>query len=466
MDIPTVFNVSTYGETKPFNDTTSLKRVRIFYKGENRNSTYISEEFAEYLLSSLPYTPVKGIFDESGDDFKDHGKRRSEGRIYGVVPESHNFAWEDHEDESGIIRTYACADVLIYSALYPEAEKIPGKGQSMELHRPSIQGDWVTINGKRLYAYTKAAFLGLQVLGDKVEPCFEGSEFFSLYKELVKKLKGGKEGMPNFKLSDGQKAEKIFMLLNPNYNEEGGWMFDVSLIEVYDEYALVFDYEQSKYFRVSYIKNDETDTVELGEKVEVFRIDVTESEKNALEKLRSANEDTYEKVDEVFANAANKITELEGSLAEEQEKVEVVKNEYEAKLQEAQNEKATELTAKEQEFAAQLQTKESALEQLSQQLEGLKNYKLQIENQEKQNIINQFSSVLSQEVIDEFNNKLGDYTVVELKKDMALKAFEAGVFNQNSQTNDNKVPGYKINDDSQLSGAAKIIAKYKKNGGR
>jgi hypothetical protein len=44
------------------------------------------------------------------------------------VPECNNFAWEQHLDEDGIERTYACTDVLLFTALYPEASDIVGKG--------------------------------------------------------------------------------------------------------------------------------------------------------------------------------------------------------------------------------------------------------------------------------------------------------------------------------------------------
>jgi hypothetical protein len=60
-----------------FNEISSKGRARIFYKGKNRNGTYITDEFAEKLVSTLPYTPVKGIWDEEKSDFLDHGTSRT-----------------------------------------------------------------------------------------------------------------------------------------------------------------------------------------------------------------------------------------------------------------------------------------------------------------------------------------------------------------------------------------------------
>ena len=60
----TNFEVKVYGTITPYSSTISRARVRIFYTGVNRNATYISEEFADKLLSTIPYAPIKGIFDE------------------------------------------------------------------------------------------------------------------------------------------------------------------------------------------------------------------------------------------------------------------------------------------------------------------------------------------------------------------------------------------------------------------
>lgn len=181
-DIP----VTVYGNLEKYNNVISKGRCRIFYKGANRNGTFITDEFADKLLSTIAYAPVKGIFEDDEDDYTDHGEKRSEGRIYGVVPADYNLAWEPHVDEGGVERIYACVDVLIYTELYSEASRIFGKSQSMELYRKSIKGDWQIKDGKRYYVFEDACFLGLQVLGDRVEPCFEGATFFSLYQSLIK----------------------------------------------------------------------------------------------------------------------------------------------------------------------------------------------------------------------------------------------------------------------------------------
>ena len=51
-------DVTLYGNAEEITPTLSKCRVRIFYKGLNRNRTYISDDFANQLIASLPYTPV------------------------------------------------------------------------------------------------------------------------------------------------------------------------------------------------------------------------------------------------------------------------------------------------------------------------------------------------------------------------------------------------------------------------
>ena len=58
------FPVTVYGNLEKYNETISKGRCRIFYKYGNRNGTNITDEFAEKLLSTIPYAPVKGIYEE------------------------------------------------------------------------------------------------------------------------------------------------------------------------------------------------------------------------------------------------------------------------------------------------------------------------------------------------------------------------------------------------------------------
>lgn len=168
----------------PFQITPEITkaRLKIFYKGLNRNGGFITDEFAEKLLTSLPYAPVVGIYNDLTKEFGGHDRNRNTAKIYGVVPQDPNVTWEDNLDKDGIMRTYACCDVYLYTGRYDAARQIVGKQHSMELNEKTIRGDWQVIDeyGTEAYVYTDARFIGLSVLGDNKEPCFEGSAFFEL----------------------------------------------------------------------------------------------------------------------------------------------------------------------------------------------------------------------------------------------------------------------------------------------
>ena len=453
-DIIKEFPVTIYGNLKELNPVLSKARCRIFYKYENRNGTYITDEFAQKLISSLPYTPVKGIYDNFDEDYTDHGLKRDLGRIYGIVPENPNFSWEKHLDEDEIEREYACCDVYIFTALYEEASQIVGKSQSMELYQPSIKGDWAIINGKKLFKFEDGCFLGLQILGDDVEPCFEGAAFFTFYNDLknaIKKLerysldsniKGGKSEMTklNFKLSDSQKHDAIWVLLNDKYTEESNWEITYTILDIYDDYALVYSYEAGSYERVYYTKNDETDSVELGARKKCYVIDITEEENTALEALRAFNGGTYEKIDENI---------------QEINTIKQQNSEFSIKIEEINNTVST-LKTERDTSVENYNNAQAQISTLTNELETLKDYKNSVETQEKEQVIASYSELLNNEILDSYKSKISEYSsATELDKELAyeLKKTNLEVFT--------KTPQY-LPKDTPNTGIEAILAKYKK----
>ena len=455
------FPITVYGNLTKYSDTISKGRCRIFYKYANRNGTYITDEFAEKLLSTIPYTPVKGIYDNFDEDYTDHGNKRSLGRIYGIVPENPNLQWEKHLDEDGIEREYACVDVLIFTALYEEAGEILGKAQSMEIYEPSIKGSWKIINGRRMFEYTEGSFLGLQVLGEDVEPCFEGAAFFSLYsslKQLVDEIKeytlklpeintGGQSQMfekLNFKLSDSEKHNAIWNLINPNYNEEGGWTVEYAICDIYDDYALAYNYAEASYERIYYTKNDETNEVSISEKKKVFVIDVTESEMNALNTIRTLNGGTYEKAEEVYSQAS-KVSELEEQNSTYAQKIEEL------------NENISTLETEKGNFTTQLEEANTNIASLNEEIESLKTYKANIELKEKEEVISSYAELLSEEILASYKEKISEFTAIDLDKELAyeLKKNNVSVFSKEQN------PGF-IPKDEPKTGIEAILSKYKK----
>lgn len=456
-DLPQIsfsFPVQIYGKLEPYNDVLSKGRCRIFYKYENRNGTYITDEFAEKLISSLPYTPVKGIYDNEKEDYTDHGEKRDLGRIYGIVPESHNFAWEEHEDEDGETRIYACCDILAFTGLYAEASEIPDKSQSMELYSPSIDGAWQIIGGKKYFVFSEGCFLGLQILGDDVTPCFEGAAFYSCYTsvyELLNKIKtyelqtnnkGGEKKMSfiNYKISDSQKFQAIWSLLNTEYNEEAGWVVTYEICDIYDSYAIVRNYAEQKFERVYYTKDDSTDSLEITSKEDCYIVDVNAEEKASLDKAYQNNGSTYTEMDE-------KVGQYE-TLKQQNE-------EYELKIVDKDSEIST-LTSEKEKIEGEYTEAQNTIESLNSQISELETYKKNVEQAEKKAVIEKYSKRLDEATIQKFNEDIEKYTITDLEKELAFSLVnsDTSIFGADN--------GGIIPTNLQPTGIEAILAKYSK----
>ena len=484
----TNFPITVYGVREKFSDTMSRGRCRVFYKGLNRNGTYITNEFAQKLIKSAPYTPVKGIYEV--DDYTDHGKKRTEGRIYGIVPAEPNFAWEKHEDEGGKIREYACFDVLYYTALYEEAGEICGKSQSMELYRNTLKGSWQRIDGRQAYVFTDGCFLGLQVLGDDVEPCFEGSSFYSLgddnimailekYEKKIdlfqNPIQGGNIMDINFKVSDSQKHDFLFRSLNPNFTEEGGWVVDCGIVEVYDEYAIIVNYADSSLERIFYTKNNETDTMEITGRERCYIVDVNEEEKTALSNLKgdstytevvntiAETNATVERLTEENNNYSTKVGELETDIStltterdNAQEALHVLQGEHET----ATATIAT-LTSDNETLTANYSALNATVASLTEERDALATFKKDVIDSQKKNIINTYTETLDAEVIETYMNSIDNYTCEELDMRLTYECKKANpsIFSKNGATEPQVAY---VPKEEPTGGIDTILARYEK----
>lgn len=454
--IPVLFPITVFEKLDESGIITKA-RSRIFYKYANRNGSYISDDFADKLLKSLPGSPIKGIYNEMVDDYTDHGKENTQGRAYGFVPETnHNIAYEDHEDEDGVMRTYACADVFLWTSLYKEAADIVGAPQSMELYEPSIKGEWKLIDGKKMFEFTEGSFLGLQALGKDVEPCFEGAAFFSLMSsfspELFKVLSeayvnfqmksqdnnGGKKNMFTFKLSDNQKANKIFQALNKT--EYRYWVHDT-----FDDFAIVFDYQTESFGKVNFTKDEITEEVTIvGDIVAVFAEYVTADEKTSLNTIRAikgtytASLEEFDTMKKDFGLQVTKIEELDGTISTLN----------------------TEKVNAETSFA----NANVKIGELETTISALSTYRDGVEKAAKDAVLAQYSEQLDKATLESFTEeKVAKFTVVELEKELAFAMVKA------NPTVFSKAPQYTPKHNEAPSGLEAVLeaqrAKRQKNNG-
>lgn len=480
------FDVTVYENLEPVNNLLSKSRVRIFYKYFNRNRTYITDDFANQLIASLPYVPIKGIFDKDDMDFTDHGEKRTEGKIYGVVPENPNVAWEEHLDEDGVTRLYCCADVLLFTGIYPEAKLIVGKPQSMELNKSTLEGEWRTWeqDGKPYCYFLKGELLGLSVLGEEVEPCFEGAAFYSLKEDMnrlfsyIKEYEKQEERKMDkniFRLSDSAKHD----LLYHGITEKG--YSDFWIIDVFDDYCIMFDYNAQKYLRAYYTKDDSAETVSIDNFTECFIVDVTETEKKALEAMKAIDsyEEFYNKakaseaqIEEYKATEEalrNSITELntqietanathETATAEFNTRVEELTNTNNALTEEIDTYKNT-ISEKE----AEIVRLNSSLADINSEKSELEQFKLDAENEKKQAILDEFASLLSEEQSNTFAEKMAEYTVEDYKKEVCFAAYNSNpsMFSKKDSKETNSDLIYKNTNKDMDSGVLKLLNRHR-----
>ena len=482
-----------YGNVEKISDTLSKCRVRIFYKGMNRNRTYISDEFANQLIASLPYAPVKGIYENDMEDFSDHGEDNTDGRIYAIVASNPNFAWEFHLDKDGVQREYACADVILFTGLYPEASEIVGKGQSMEIFRDNLDFEWKICDEDGLpYVYfKKGCLLGLQILGDEHEPCFEGAAFYKLYNEqkalfdmLLNKMKEEKRMEKEmFQLSNTEKEGLMFSALNPNFTEQGEWATDYIVLNVYDEYTLAYNKVAGQYERICYTQSE--DEITIGEKTAVTIIDFTENEKQAFDAIKALGEftQTVEKYNSMQAQIetleqektafATEKSELEGKITTANEALEATKSTFETEK--------SELTAKIADFENQINELKNEVANLKaenfrliedskdimNEKNSLADFKKSIELGQKEELLANFSNNLNESQIAGLKEKIDSYSVEDFKKEICVIAYDNNrtIF-EKQDSNGLIFKGGDPECSHSETGVERILNKYKKGGNK
>ena len=180
-------------DVHPYNPLISQCTIKVLYLGQNRNHSYIDKNTAIQMANSLPGCPIVGAYREDVEDFGDHGHviRIEDGEIkfscktrpYGFVAPDARVWFQKFSDADDfgneIEREYMMTNGYLWTGQYKEAMSViqEGKGQSMELDEETLDGKWATDSksGIDFFIINDAIFSKLCILGDDVEPCFEGA---------------------------------------------------------------------------------------------------------------------------------------------------------------------------------------------------------------------------------------------------------------------------------------------------
>ena len=190
IDSPEFINL----EPLDINPLMSKCEIKVFYLGENRNHSYITKDVATEMAKTLRGAPIVGYYKDSKEDFADHGEKVTfddEGihfecmtRPYGfVAPDAKVWfqKFDDYDDfGNSVTREYLMTTGYLWTGQYEECKSVvegDGKPHSMELDEETLDGRWSENikTGMDFFIINDAIISKLCVLGDDVEPCFEGS---------------------------------------------------------------------------------------------------------------------------------------------------------------------------------------------------------------------------------------------------------------------------------------------------
>ena len=176
------------------NPLMSSCQIKVFYLGENRNGSYISKEVASNMAKTLRGAPIVGYFKEDKEDFADHGKQiilDDQGIHFNVLTKPYGFVspdakvwfqeFEDFDDfGNSIMRTYLMTNGYLWTEQFKQAKLVledGGRPQSMQLDEKSVEGKWSTNikENMEFFIINDAIVSKLCILGDDVQPCFEGA---------------------------------------------------------------------------------------------------------------------------------------------------------------------------------------------------------------------------------------------------------------------------------------------------
>lgn len=175
------------------------------------------------MAKTLPGSPIVGFYNQAEKDFEEHNKiiEIANGKFniientrpYGFVDLNAKVWFQKFKDDGKDVREYLMTEGYLWTDVYPESKRIVehGNNQSMELHNKLTKGTWTKDeNGMpQFFIINEAVIQKLCILGENVEPCFEGagiaaefsfdegfkSKLFSMMEELKTALQEGEKKM-------------------------------------------------------------------------------------------------------------------------------------------------------------------------------------------------------------------------------------------------------------------------------
>lgn len=440
------------------NPLMSSCEIKVLYLGENRNHSYITKEVATEMAKTLRGAPIVGYYKEEKEDFADHGERMifdDEGIKFECLTKPYGFVAPDADvwfqkfedtDEFGnkLTREYLMTTGYLWTGQYEECKSVVegGKPQSMELDSESLEGHWSTNSntGMDFFIINDAIFSKLCILGEDVEPCFEGSSITA--PEVSKTFT---------KMDDNFKKTLYTMMQDLKFALEGGQRMNI------DEANTVVQ---------------ETEVVEAEA---VAEVETEEVEETAVEETESVAEESEE------LNSEEEMDNEEQSVLEENDNSIEVPSEQEAfakKEDEDEDDKDSDSEDKEESdednsedeeedkkdyslLETEYSNLQAAYSDLETKYQALVEFKAQIDNEKKDALINSFYMLSDEDKADVIANK-SSYSLDEIESKLSVICVRKRVnFDLEDTSKEEEVEDvmtYTVNDNEGSSTPAWIAA--------
>lgn len=386
--------------------------IKVFYLGHNRNGSYINRETALEMAKTLRGTPIVAAFNKDKGDFGDHGHvmHIEDGEVtftvktipYGfVAPDAEvwfqNFTDTDEFDNS-VERTYLMTTGYLWSGQFEELTKVINEGQpqSMELDADSLQGHWATDNnlGVDFFIINDATFSKLCILGDNVEPCYEGASVTS------------PEVSKNFS-KDSEFQQTLFSMMNDlqiALNSKGGLnmseneLINDSVETAEEQPVLENELEQDEVVESPSVENEEfsNEEVEVQEAVETDDNSAADEFVDKKEEEDAGSEDK----DEDDADDSN--DDADDSDDDDQKK------------------------PKNQHSLEEFEVLQAEIDSLRAENEELRNFKLAVENRQKDALIASYHMLSDEDKAEVIAHK-SEFSLDEIKAKLAVIYVEKNV---------------------------------------
>ena len=404
------------------NPLMSSCEIKVLYLGENRNHSYITKDVATEMAKTLRGAPIVGYYKEEKDDFADHGERMifdDEGikfecltRPYGFVAPDAKVWFQkfDDVDEFGntTTREYLMTTGYLWTGQYEECKSVVegGKPQSMELDEESLEGHWSTNSktGMDFFIINDAIFSKLCILGEDVEPCFEGSSITA--PEVSKTFT---------KMDDNFKKTLYAMMQDLKFALEGGQ-------------KMIIDEAETKVTEPEVVETE----AEITAEEMPIKTEATVEEETTLETEESSeNKDTEDQ--SVLAENDNSIEDQSSqenfTKADDKDEEEESKDANDSKKDSESEEddedkeyKCGENDKKEKSYSlleTELAETKAAYADLEQKYQVLVEFKKQIDNEKKDALINSFYMLSDEDKADVIENK-SNYSLDEIESKLSV----------------------------------------------